>query len=308
VPGKRFVSVLVGLVAAAALAGVAGAAAVQSDVSSNWGGYVASSPIDTATGLPSTFSAASGTWVEPTATCGTGVATSGPTSSAFWVGLGGNSGSSQALEQLGTEADCTAAGKATYFAWYELVPGPSHRIKMTVDPGDKITASVNVTGTKVTLSLKDVTTGTGFSHVFTKQTLDTGSAEWIAEAPSLCDGNDCRETALTDFGKVAFSQASATVDGHTGTIKDSDWTTTVLRLVTGGGGRFGDFSSESTASKATPTGLTSGATGFTVKWSVSQSPAGDGYPGGGYVGYPGGGGYGGGGYGGGGYGGGGYGY
>jgi len=295
VPVKRFVSVIVGLVGAAALAGVAGASTVQSDVSSNWGGYVASSPVDSTTGLPSTFSGASGTWVEPAAKCGTSVATSGPTSSAFWVGLGGNSETSQALEQLGTEADCSATGNTTYFAWYELVPAPSHKIKMTVEPGDKITASVAVSGTSITMSLRNVTRGTSFSHVFTKSSVDTSSAEWIAEAPSLCDGNDCRQTALTDFGKVAFSQASATVDGHTGSIKDPAWTTTVLRLVTGGGGRFGNFSSESAAAKATPTGLTAGATSFTVKWSVSPSPSDGGYPGGGYPGGGYGGGYGGGG-------------
>jgi hypothetical protein len=302
VSGKRFVSVFAGLVTAAALAGVAGAAAVQSDVSANWGGYVASSPVDSATGLPSGFSGASGAWVEPAATCGTSAATSGPTSSAFWVGLGGNSESSPALEQLGTEADCTANGRPSYFAWYELVPAPSHRIKMMVEPGDKITASVKVSDNQVTLSLRNLTRDAFFSHVFTKSSIDTGSAEWIAEAPSLCEGNHCRETALTNFGRVAFSQASATVDGHAGSIKDSDWTTTVLRLITGsGGGGFGDYASESTAAKATPTSLTSGAAAFTVKWSVSQSPGSGGYPGGGY----GGGGYGGypdGGYGGGGYG------
>ena len=207
--------------------------------------------------MPASFSGASGTWVQPAAKCGTSAATSGPTSSAFWVGLGGNSEASQALEQLGTEADCTATGTTRYFAWYELVPAPSHQIKMVVEPGDRIAASVNVSGSEVTLTLKNVTRGTSFAHVFTKQNLDTGSAEWIAEAPSLCSGSDCRETALTDFGKVAFSQASATVDGHTGTISDPAWTTTALQLVSGSG-HFGHFASEAAPSQATPSGLTSG--------------------------------------------------
>jgi Peptidase A4 family len=295
VPGKSFASIVAALVVAAVVSGVAGAAAVQSDVSSNWGGYVASSPIDASTGLASSFSGASGAWVQPAAKCGTSVATSGPTASAFWVGLGGNSQASQALEQLGTEADCTANGTVRYFAWYELVPAPSHEIKMTIEPGDRISASVKVSGHQITLSLRNLTHDAFFSHTFTKNTVDTASAEWIAEAPSICDGNDCRESALTDFGTVAFSQASATAAGHTGAIKDAAWATTVLRLVSGGSGRFGNFSSENAAAKASPTSLSSDATGFTVKWSLSQSPSGGGYgggyPGGGYPGggYPGGG-------------------
>ena len=78
-----FLSTVVASAAAASLAGTARAAA---DVSSNWSGYAVSGQ---------TFSSVSGSWTQPAATC-----TSGSSSAAFWVGLGGNSVASQALDSL----------------------------------------------------------------------------------------------------------------------------------------------------------------------------------------------------------------
>ena len=59
-------------------------------------------------------------------------ANSQPTYSAYWVGLGGGGQQSSALEQIGTQADCSTSGTATYYAWYELVP--SAPVKLV--PGD----------------------------------------------------------------------------------------------------------------------------------------------------------------------------
>jgi hypothetical protein len=286
-------SCLTGLVAGFLLAGAlaataAGSTSVVTDVSSNWAGYVASSPVVAFGGASASFSAASGTWVQPAGRCGPAETSGRPTAAAFWVGLGGNSQSSTALEQLGTEADCTAAGTASYFAWYELVPAASRTIHLVVRPGDRISASVAVSGNSVTVRLRDSTRGTSFSRVLRMAAPDTSSAEWIAEAPSICSSaNTCRLTALTDFDTVGFSQASATSDGHTGTISDPDWTTTALQLEDGGGG-FGRYGAESSPAQATPGALRSAGAGFTVSWARGQSPGG--FGGGGF-----GGGFGGGG-------------
>src|SRR6202035_4857012 len=83
--------------------------------SSNWSGYAVTSPTST----PVSYSSVTGTWTVPTATCG---ATDAGASSAVWVGIGGYSLTSQALEQTGTDADCNESGNPTYYAWYELVP------------------------------------------------------------------------------------------------------------------------------------------------------------------------------------------
>ena len=72
-----------------------------------------------------------GTWTQPAATCTPG----STTSAAVWVGIGGYSQSSQKLEQTGTSADCDSSGKATYYAWYELVPADSVNIKLKIFPG-----------------------------------------------------------------------------------------------------------------------------------------------------------------------------
>ena len=41
---------------------------------------------------------------------------------AFWVGLGGYSLHSRALEQIGSEADCDRQGALFYYAWFEFYP------------------------------------------------------------------------------------------------------------------------------------------------------------------------------------------
>ena len=309
------------LAATAAVTGVsAGSASAdatsQEQVSQNWAGYVAGgSSSDTQ------FSNVSGSWVEPTATCG-----SGQTYSAFWVGLGGSGNSSGALEQTGTQADCTADGGTDYYAWYELVPAAPVRLDLAIHPGDKITAKVGVSGTNVTVSLSDQTTGQSTTKTLQMDGPDTSSAEWIAEAPSSCDGSgSCQPLPLTDFGTVQFTGATATANGHTGTINDPNWTANPIALGAGGSTDV-SLGAGSSSAGANPSGLSSDGSSFSVSAESSGTSgsssggSGDyGYGGGGYGdgGYPGAGGgyaYGGypgadGGYGYGGYpGGGGYGY
>jgi hypothetical protein len=282
-PLGRIGVLLAGLGAAVAIVSTAsGAASIGSDVSSNWAGYVVSAGADPTTGEADPFTTASGNWVQPAAKCDSA---SGSTSAAFWVGLGGDSDSSNALEQIGTESDCTAAGTARYSAWYELVPAGSVKIGMTVAPGNKLSASVGVDGTKVTVKLANLTSGKSFSRVLTMAAPDTTSAEWIAEAPSLCDSVDssrCRQAALTNFGKVSFSHSAITsASGHTGTISDPAWSATALELDGSTGFGFGRFASESAAAQALPGALGGGGASFTVKWTSAPS-TGSGYGGSGY--------------------------
>jgi hypothetical protein len=165
--------------------------------------------------------------VQPKARCTIGRSSS----SAFWVGIGGASAASQALEQIGTQVTCNARGKATYSMWYELVPAASVTIKYKVFPGNAITASVAVKGTKVTVQIRNLSRRTRFTKVLSMSSPDTSSAEWVAEAPSVCISADrCVVVPLTDFGTVSFTNATAIADGHHGTIGDSAWTATPVVL------------------------------------------------------------------------------
>jgi hypothetical protein len=135
-------------IVAGALAPPAGAATV---VSTNWAGYVAVAHAS----VGSRFSSVSGSWRQPAASCTAGR----ETFSAVWVGLGGYGENRRSLEQVGTNADCTRAGRAVYSAWLELLPSAPAEVKLRVHPGDRISASVTVRGASVTLRLRDLTTG-----------------------------------------------------------------------------------------------------------------------------------------------------
>ena len=301
----------IGVVAATAVCalGAAASASAATDVqqaqSGNWSGYVAG-----ATGESTTFKSVSGNWVVPAAKC---TSASEPTYSAFWVGLGG-ADSTDALEQAGTEANCTSSGAASYYAWYELVPKAPVRIDLPVSAGDHISTTVDVDGTSVSISLKDESTGQSFSKTLTMSDPDTSSAEWIAEAPSQCDGSttatataDCTPLPLTDFGSVQFSSASATdSSGQTGSISDSAWSATAVTLASDEsslGFQGASYSpSGGSSGGATPSALSSTGSAFSVAYSAdagdSQSgSAGYGSSGYGSSGYGYGGGYGSDGYG-----------
>jgi len=249
-------------------------------VSTNWAGYVA---------LPTTggprFSSVSGTWRQPTANC----TSSRQSYSAEWVGLGGYSERARSLEQIGTDADCTSAGRARYSTWFELLPAAPVNIAIKVRPGDLMSASVTVRGSHVTLRIRDLTTAARFTTTVRAAKVDGSSAEWIVEAPSACaSASRCRTLPLADFGVVSFSSATATAGGHTAAIGDPSWLATALEL------RQGVYDVVATRSEApsqptstlvlatpSPAADTSGA--FSVDWHeqavASEAPSGPTLPG-----------------------------
>jgi hypothetical protein len=233
-------------------------AAVPATASTNWAGYAVN-------GGNRGFRRAVSTWRVPTGTCQSGRATY----SAAWVGLGGYRDSSRSLEQIGTEFDCRASGRPRYSAWYELVPAVSRNLSMRVRAGDLIAASVQVRGRRVTLTLRNRTSGARFRKVARMSSPDLTSAEWIVEAPSACNSaGRCRELPLSAFADIPFGSATATDGaGHTGTISDPAWSVTRLNLTQAGqGGRSGPVS----GAGASPSDLFSGGTAFTVTYQ-SQS-------------------------------------
>ncbi len=252
------------------------------EISSNWSGYVATGLGSTAnTASTSTsFKNATGTWTQPATTC---TATGTASSSAIWVGLGGYSTTSTSLEQTGTSADCSAGGKPSYYAWYELVPAPSITVKnLKIVPGDVITASVIVNGTEVLMQIKNRTRKTVFTKRVTLASPDLTSAEWIAEAPSECSSNGfCSQVPLANFGSFTFTKVAALANiaglgDQGGTIASPLWQSTPIQLVPRTRRFFGDVverpDSTTGAAGATPFGLAGDGSSFSVNW-VANPPA-----------------------------------
>jgi hypothetical protein len=236
--------------------------ATQASASGNWSGYAVGSSDSS-----QQFTNVSGSWTEPSANCnaGQGVA-------SFWVGLGGAGQDSQALEQTGTEVDCST-GTPKHSAWWEIVPAAPVQFNLPVSAGDHMSARVTVDGNNVTMSLKNDTTGQSASKTQRADTVDLSSAEWIAEAPSQCDqGGNCTPLPLADFGKVNFTNSSATAGGHTGTISDSSWQAQPIEL-SPGASMGGGFVSDTTTSSAgaQPTDVSSDGSAFSVSWSSDST-------------------------------------
>jgi hypothetical protein len=239
-------------------------ALADSSQSSNWAGYAVHR-----SGV--SFTKVIGAWNQPAAVCSPG----NPTYSAVWVGLGGYSVTSPALEQIGTEMDCTASGRAVSSAWYELVPAASRTIKFNVLPGDEVVATVSVVDRKVQLMLVDETRHRTFTKTLRAAVVDVSSAEWIVEAPSECfSDNSCQTLPLADFGSTAFGLATVqSTTGHTGSISDRAWGSSRISLAPSGQ-HFIVYSSRAAAGSASPSSLDRLGNSFTVTYHsvVAQAP------------------------------------
>jgi Peptidase A4 family len=243
------------------LAALPAAALADSTDSTNWSGYVAHRA-----GLK--FRAVTATWTQPSVTCTVGAA---PSASSTWVGLGGYNQSSSAIEQIGTERDCSRSGHTTSLAWYELIPAPAKPIAMQVRPGDVMFARVAVRDHVVTMKLIDRTRGKFFSKTVVDGTPDVSSAEWIVEAPSQCDfqGN-CQTLPLADFGSVRVRGAAArTSAGVKAPISSALWHATSVRLLPDPG----LLDPTATAGISTPSPLFDAGSAFDVSYSQTAASA-----------------------------------
>jgi hypothetical protein len=250
---------LLALIAALGTLGAAPAlAAADTSTSSNWSGYAVHRG-----GVH--FKHIAATWRQPSATCQPG----NPTYSAIWVGLGGFNLSSNALEQIGTEVDCSRSGRIVSSAWYELVPAASRNIRLAVRPGDLMQASVAVSGRRVTLTLNNRTRHKRFVRTVVASSLDVSSADWIVEAPSECtSSSQCDTLPLADFGTVGFTGANATTAaGRMGRLSSRMWNLTKISLAPGGR----RYASLGPMVAAMPSALTSAGSAFSVEFAQIPS-------------------------------------
>jgi len=197
----------------------------------------------------SSVSEVHGNWTQPKVRC----SGSKELGAAFWVGI--EDGKGGYLQQLGTLAICPGSGPPVYTTWYEMFPLRAVPVHMTVKPGDRMTASVSVKGSAWHLTLKNRTTGESFA--ITKQRIAKATvALWIAEAPSTSTTEaGSHVLPLANFGSMTFTNCSATVGGHTGTITDRAW----------GQFRF-DMETTSGAAKASTSATSVGGASFTSTW------------------------------------------
>lgn len=213
----------------------------------NWAGYAVVSSAGSVSDVR-------GSWTVPAIQ---GTCPSTNQYASFWVGIDGFN--SNTVEQTGTDSDCRS-GAPTYYAWYEFYPHPSKVIsRLTVHPGDVMSAEVAYSGGRFTVTIQDVTTGASYSASAKVQRAQRSSAEWIAEAPSSSGGI----LPLADFGTVSLgadttgvaSTCTATVGGVTGAIGSFGSNVQSITMVTSSG-----------AVKAQPSALSTDGTSFSVTW------------------------------------------
>jgi hypothetical protein len=186
--------------------------------SSNWAGYAVSGG--------SKFSSVQATFFVPYVTCSK---SAGQTLSSDWVGLDGFSNSS--VEQGGIAADCSSAGKSSYYAWWETFPDPEVRTSVDIKPGDSVTAAISYKASDrdFRISLSDNTTGRHFAVTRTCPRVKIGkkflvcprtSAEVISEAPATgISAGKVVIARLTDYDAVSYGGISISDGaGHRGSL------------------------------------------------------------------------------------------
>ncbi len=240
-------------------------------------------------GVAESFSHATASWKEPSVTCARG---DFGALSTIVVGLGGYGADAQSSEDVGTDANCDASGKPTYYGWFELVP--YHRLHHPrPDPRRGLDHGIGHDSRPRHPeprqgSADRLDRGWTFSRRFEwlgePQNINgltapaTYSAEWLVEAPVSCHWFSCTQSSLVKFGAVALTGISAVGNGTSGTLSDPAWKVTRLRLVPGpvlvpsysrnsaaasGPAHIGRAASPA---GATPGPMSSDGRGFKVKW------------------------------------------
>ncbi len=155
------------------------------------------------------------------------------------------------------------------------MPYPSRSLRLRVAPGDKLAATVTVTGHKVVLALRNLTTRKSAIKTVHASQIDTSSAEWIAEAPSQCTSiNSCQTLPLADFGSAGFQSAGAQAAGAAKSgMRNRRWTLTKITLEPSGQRFIGLQGSGNPVGAAAPSALNANGTAFTVTYvPVSSQP------------------------------------
>jgi hypothetical protein len=203
---------------------------ITTDGSLNWSGYAVSR-------ARTSFRSISATFFVPYLAC---AESPGKALSSHWVGLDGFVGHPVSVEQVGIAADCSRAGKSTYYGWYEMYPHPETKATIALHAGNSVTAQVayNPADRDFRLTLTDNTTGGRFSTVKPcpdttvggrRVTCPRSSAELVSEAPTVGAGKHYTIAHLADYGAVSFA-AITIVDsaGAVGAIVSPHWGATKI--------------------------------------------------------------------------------
>jgi hypothetical protein len=184
---------------------------VNTNQSDNWSGY--NIGIDyPQVPAGTTFTNISGEWTVPTAK----QHTKGEAEySASWIGIGGGcvtdncEVTDSTLIQAGTEQDVSSAGKASYDAWWEIIPEPETEISLPVTAGNKIYVSIDEADTPGiwSITIDNLSTGRSFSTT-TPYSSSMDTAEWIEETPLEIGTSGTGLAAMPTLGTVHFTDAT----------------------------------------------------------------------------------------------------
>jgi Peptidase A4 family len=211
---------------------------ISSAGSLNWAGYAVNRH-------KVTFRLVRATFFVPYLSCAD---SPGKTMSSAWAGLDGYVGHPDSVEQIGIAADCSAAGVASYYAWFEMFPYAQRKLTMKIHAGDSVTAQVSYdpASKEYRLSLTDNTRGEHSTRLRKcpnvkvsgkRVTCPRSSAEVIAEAPATGAGQNLVISPLSDYGAISFAGISVTDSaGRHGGIVSSHWAATkIIQLAASAG-------------------------------------------------------------------------
>lgn len=152
--------------------------------------------------------------------------------SSQWVGLDGFVGAPDSVEQDGIEADCSAAGRSSFHAWYAMYPRPRTTPKVAIRSGDSVTARVSYDLADSTFSLA-LTNNTTGGHFEVRRKCPHGaacprnSAEVITSAPTAGTAGHLTISPLADYGAVSYTAISiVNRAGQSGGLRSAHWSAT----------------------------------------------------------------------------------
>jgi Peptidase A4 family len=137
--------------------------------------------------------------------------------SSIWPGVGSGGAKGTQLIQAGTEQDISAAGKKTYYLWFETWPAEAQVqiTNMVVRPGNKVSVSASYNTTAAGGAVFVICNDSRNVCVSARQASGRPDdhVEWILERTSLCVSHHTIYPPLAPVGPSTFSSSRFDING-----------------------------------------------------------------------------------------------
>ena len=140
-----------------------------------------------------------------------------------------STGGDPGLEQIGTNANCDARGRPTYFAWFEVLPYIAYPITAKVRPAARSPPPSPSTAMRP-VAAPDSDARWSVTKNLSSPAPEPRRRSGSSRLPLACDAYACAPKRLANFGSVSITDVVAGTTSDSSALADPSWSISAIRL------------------------------------------------------------------------------